>query len=119
MTGTIQTRLRFKAGDVVLLGPGKTELLSAIDRTGSISAAARAMRMSYKRAWQLVDEMNRHLDGPVVESRFGGSHGGGARLTPLGREVLRRYRHMMETLEKVLADDIAWLDSHTRPPDAT
>jgi len=108
----ITARLRFKLGTVILLGPGKTDLLQAIDRTGSISAAARAMGMSYKRAWQLVDEMNRHLNKPVVVAAFGGSHGGGAHLTPFGQEVLCRYRRMLTSLETALAEDIAWLDSH-------
>jgi molybdate transport system regulatory protein len=112
VTTKITPRLRFKLGSVILLGPGKTDLLQAIDRTGSISGAARAMGMSYKRAWQLVDEMNRHLSEPVVEAAFGGSHGGGARLTAFGQEVLARYRHMVTLLESALADDIAWLDDH-------
>lgn len=112
MPTKVLPRLRFKLGPVILLGPGKTDLLDAIDRTGSISAAARAMKMSYKRAWQLVDEMNRHLDQPVVEAAFGGSHGGGARLTPFGRDLLIRYRHMQATIETALAEDIAWLDEH-------
>lgn len=108
----IVPRLRFKLGPVILLGPGKTDLLEAIDHTGSISAAARSMGMSYKRAWLLIDEMNRHLSEPVVSAAFGGSHGGGAHLTEFGREVLARYRHMQTSLETSLADDIAWLNSH-------
>ncbi|PKU22840.1 winged helix-turn-helix domain-containing protein [Telmatospirillum siberiense] len=112
MPSRILPRLRFKLGPVILLGPGKTDLLEAIDRTGSISAAARTMDMSYKRAWQLVDEMNRHLDHPVVVAAFGGSHGGGAHLTPFGHELLTRYRRMQTSLETALAEDIAWLDEH-------
>lgn len=68
--------------------------------------------MSYKRAWQLVDEMNRHFSQPVVAARFGGSRGGGARLTDFGRETLERYGRMFATLETALADDIAWLEDH-------
>jgi molybdate transport system regulatory protein len=112
----IQSRLRFKLGSVILLGPGKADLLQAIDRAGSISGAARSMKMSYKRAWQLVDEMNRHLTEPVVATSFGGSHGGGAHLTAFGQEVLTRYLRMMASLETALADDIAWLDSHAVTP---
>lgn len=109
----IVPRLRFKLGRVILLGPGKADLLQAIDDTGSISGAARRLGMSYKRAWQLVDEMNRHLSGPVVAASFGGSHGGGAQLTPLGHEVVMRYARMMKRLEESLAEDIDWLDGHT------
>ncbi len=114
VSNKIKPRLRFKIGSVILLGPGKTDLLQNIDDSGSISAAARAMGMSYKRAWQLVDEMNRHLDSPVVAASFGGSHGGGAHLTLFGKEVLACYRRMQETLESALAVDIAWLDRHSR-----
>jgi molybdate transport system regulatory protein len=76
------------------MGPGKADLLQAIGETGSISAAGRAMRMSYRRAWILVDEMNAAFLRPLVASKAGGSHGGGAALTRLGREVLKRYRDM-------------------------
>lgn len=113
MPQKVAPRLRFKVGAVNVIGPGKIQLLEEIDRTGSISAAARVMGMSYKRAWQLVDEMNRHLSQAVVAASFGGSHGGGAHLTEFGHETVRRYRHMLATLEDVLAEDIAWLDGHT------
>ena len=111
MPPKVTPRLRFKLGPIVLLGPGKTDLLQAVNQTGSISAAARAMGMSYKRAWLLIDEMNRHFDEPVVVAAFGGSHGGGAHLTAFGQEVLDRYRRMLASLEAILAEDIAWLDS--------
>lgn len=116
MPAKVIPRLRFKLGRTILLGPGKTDLLEAIDRTGSISAAARSMKMSYKRAWQLVDEMNRNLDEAVVAAAFGGSHGGGAHLTPFGRDLLERYRRMQTSLESMLAEDIAWLDGHAVAP---
>jgi molybdate transport system regulatory protein len=76
------------------VGPGKVDLLEAIARTGSISAAARAMGMSYRRAWLLVDAMNRCFRGDLVEAVTGGTGGGGAVVTPFGREVLARYRAM-------------------------
>jgi molybdate transport system regulatory protein len=106
-------RLRLKVNDLVLLGPGKADLLDAIDRTGSISAAARAMGMSYRRAWLLLDEVSRHLDQPVVDASFGGKGGGGARLTAFGRSVRDCYRRMQARTEQLLADDIAWLAGHT------
>lgn len=76
------------------MGPGKADLLEAIDRVGSISAAAREMGMSYKRAWDLVDTMNRCFRHPLVSTATGGSHGGGAHVTEFGHDVLRRYRAM-------------------------
>ena len=78
----------------IAMGPGKAELLHAIEDTGSISAAARSLGMSYRRAWLLVDTMNQCFRSPVVETLTGGQKGGGARITELGREVLRRYLEM-------------------------
>jgi len=87
-----QIRIMFRKA--IAMGPGKADLLQAIGETGSISAAARRMRMSYRRAWLLVDTMNQCFDGPLVETATGGNHGGGAQITELGKEVLRRYREM-------------------------
>jgi molybdate transport system regulatory protein len=78
------------------IGPGKIELLERIDETGSISAAGRAMDMSYRRAWLLVDAMNRTFNAPVVATRFGGTSVGRAKLTPLGCEVVKLYREIGE-----------------------
>jgi molybdate transport system regulatory protein len=74
------------------IGPGKIELLEQIASFGSISAAARAMDMSYKRAWDLVDEMNALFGRPVVAAQTGGRHGGGATLTAFGMTVVTRFR---------------------------
>lgn len=87
-------RLRILLGAEIAIGPGKADLLDAVARTGSISAAAREMKMSYRRAWLLVDTMNRCFRSPLVEAAKGGSGGGGARVTELGLEVLARYRAM-------------------------
>ncbi len=76
------------------LGPGKVELLEQIDATGSLSAAGRAMKMSYRRAWLLVDQMNATFHAPLVATRLGGSAEGRARLTSLGREVVQLYREI-------------------------
>jgi molybdate transport system regulatory protein len=83
------------------LGPGKVLLLEAVQDHGSISAAGRAIDMSYKRAWDLIDEMNRIFSGPVVDSKSGGKQGGGATLTALGRRVVKTYRLMEERSAKV------------------
>ena len=82
------------------MGPGKADLLEAIAETGSISAAARQMRMSYRRAWILVDTMNTCFKKPLVDTSKGGADGGGARLTPLGTNVLARYRALAVTADK-------------------
>jgi molybdate transport system regulatory protein len=74
------------------IGPGKIALLEEISSSGSISAAARAMDMSYKRAWDLVDDLNRLFGKPLVAARTGGKSGGGAALTPLGQSVVTRFR---------------------------
>ena len=81
------------------MGPGKADLLEAILETGSISAAGRKLSMSYRRAWLLVDEMNKCFRGPLVHARLGGTHGGGADITELGHEALRQYRELQ---------DLAW-----------
>lgn len=83
-----------------MLGPGKVRLLELIGETGSISAAARAMGMSYRRAWALVESLNASFAGPLVAARPGGAGGGGAALLPLGAEVARLYR----ALERGAAD---------------
>src|SRR5262249_46649458 len=74
------------------IGPGKIKLLELIDALGSISAAGRQMDMSYRRAWLLIDDLNRSFREPVVASRVGGARGGGAALTDLGCAVVRHYR---------------------------
>ena len=86
-------RLRIGKDRELAVGPGKIALLEAIDETGSISAAGRKLRMSYRRAWLLVDALNRTFDAPLLTTATGGKEGGGTSLTPLGSEVVKRYRH--------------------------
>ncbi len=74
------------------LGPGKIRLLELVRDLGSISSAGRAMDMSYRRAWLLIDELNRTFRKPLVETQKGGGGGGGAQVTPFGSEVIRLYR---------------------------
>jgi molybdate transport system regulatory protein len=87
-----QIRILFRKA--IAMGPGKADLLRAIAETGSISAAARRMEMSYRRAWLLVDTMNQAFHTPLVETATGGSHGGGARVTEFGKDILERYQRM-------------------------
>ncbi|MBB3444941.1 molybdate transport system regulatory protein [Rhizobium sp. BK379] len=91
------------------------ELLEHIRETGSISAAGRAMDMSYRRAWLLVAEMNRMFKAQVVESQRGGQKGGGAALTPFGDQLLARFRNMEKTVRSSLADDLTWLENNRNP----
>jgi molybdate transport system regulatory protein len=96
------------------IGPGKAKLLESIRDSGSISAAAREMGMSYKRAWLLLDSMNRAFTEPVVTAAPGGSGGGGATLTPFGAEVLKRYRHIHDRAAAMAVDDMAALARRAR-----
>lgn len=94
-------RVRVLADSSVAIGPGKADLLDAIAETGSISAAARAMGMSYRRAWLLVDTMNSCFRSPLVATAKGGAEGGGASLTPTGRKVLEEYRGLAESVRTI------------------
>ncbi|SES33861.1 molybdate transport system regulatory protein [Tranquillimonas rosea] len=106
-----ETRLRLRVvfGPDAMLGPGKADLLELIDELGSIAAAGRAMSMSYKRAWTLVEQMNDAFRHPLVDSSRGGTRGGGARLSDTGRDVLHRYRSLERRAAKAGAEDIAAL----------
>jgi len=88
----LSIRIDFAPG--LRVGPGKIQLLEQIAALGSISAGGRAMDMSYRRAWELIEELNGIFGQPVVESRSGGKKGGGATLTPLGLSLISRYRAM-------------------------
>ncbi len=100
-------RLRILLGEAIALGPGKARLIAEIEKSGSISAAAREMGMSYRRAWLLVAEMNASFRGPLVVSETGGRRGGGARVTPLGRRVLSSYQAMEAKAARTLSGDMA------------
>ncbi len=101
-TPRVTLRLRLLFGDRLVFGPGKAELLARIRDTGSIAAAGRAMGMSYKRAWSLVDEMNAAFEGPLVTSARGGAGGGGAALTEAGVATLEAYQTIVA---RALADN--------------
>lgn len=92
----LKLKLQIYSGEEIAMGPGKADLLDAIAANGSISAAAKAMDMSYRRAWLLVDAMNRCWSGPLVETVAGGSAERGARVTALGLDILREYRALQD-----------------------
>ena len=110
----MQARLSFRLilGDDIALGPGKVQLLEAIRTTGSIAAAGRELGMSYKRAWHLVDTMNRCFASPLVEASKGGAHGGGARITPLAEDVIAIYRRLEARARKAGEAELAALVRH-------
>jgi molybdate transport system regulatory protein len=93
-------------GAEIAIGPGKADLLDAIAATGSISRSARRLAMSYRRAWLLVDTMNRCFRAPVVASATGGTGGGGATLTPFGRRVLAQFRAMQAHIDRAIEGDL-------------
>ncbi len=99
-------RLRITVGDLIAIGPGKISLIEAIEQTGSITAAARRLDMSYRRAWLLLDELNRSLRAPAVESAKGGALGGGSTLTDTGRALVALYRRIEQTAEQACRGDI-------------
>lgn len=106
----LEMTIRLDLGNGVRLGPGKVKLLENIAETGSLSAAARAMDMSYRRAWQLVDEMNGVFNEPVVTSQAGGQKGGGALVTALGRSIIKRFRHFEHQALTRGAADLKYLE---------
>jgi molybdate transport system regulatory protein len=107
-------RIRIVFGDDAMLGPGKADLLELIRETGSIAAAGRAMSMSYKRAWMLVEEMNLAFRDPLVEPARGGAKGGGARLTEAGETVLANYRKLEDIMAEAGAARLGLLRSMLR-----
>lgn len=102
----VRFRMRISAGDAIAIGPGKVALLEAIGETGSLTAAARSLDMSYRRAWLLLADINRSLRQPAVDSAIGGQHGGGSQLTPVGRRLIDLYRGIEATAEQACAADI-------------
>jgi molybdate transport system regulatory protein len=102
-------------GSGARIGPGKARLLESIRDTGSISAAARDMAMSYKRAWLLLDSINQAFEAPAVIAATGGHRGGGARLTDFGRDLLERYRRLEAQAQAAAAADPAALEGVARP----
>jgi molybdate transport system regulatory protein len=102
----LDQKIRILLGSKIAMGPGKADLLEAIEQTESISAAAKKMRMSYRRAWMLVDAMNTSFKNPLVITAKGGKSGGGASVTELGMDVLKRYRKIQKAATAVIAKDV-------------
>lgn len=101
----------------IAMGPGKAALLQAIERTGSISAAAREMEMSYRRAWMLVDVMNQSFRQVLVSTETGGQKGGGAHVTEFGQQVLQRYLDMEAKAAAAVAEEMSgFVKLMAKPP---
>ncbi len=114
--GDVRLTVRIDFGADRALGPGKIRLLETIGKTGSISKAGRALEMSYRRAWLLVDDMNRSFREPVVTTQPGGAQGGGAALTSFGREVIAKYRSVESRAAKAADAQLRALEASLRNP---
>ena len=110
-----QLKLRIRLCSYAALGPGKIALLQAVAHTGSISAAARDQNMSYRRAWLLLDEMNRALSQPVMHTQAGGSHGGGAQLTAAGTRLIVLYQQIEEKAERAIQAELDEISAMLAP----
>jgi molybdate transport system regulatory protein len=102
-----QTHIRIDFSGTCSLGPGKISLLEGIDRTGSLSAAARTLGMSYRRGWLLLHSTNEGFSQPVAELSVGGKDGGGARLTEFGRRLVADYRQFEEAVDAIATKTFA------------
>ena len=100
------------------IGPGKMRLLDAIAEAGSISSAGRALGMSYRRAWMLIDDLNTSFRRKVVSTTLGGKEGGGAKLTAFGLELVKRYRAIETDAAKATRANVAFLARSIRPEGA-
>lgn len=98
----IDLRLRLRRGEDIAMGPGKADLLEAIAAAGSISGGARKMGMSYRRAWLLVETMNRAFGQPLVRAKTGGNSGGGAEVTEIGLAAVEAYRRLQREALRVV-----------------
>lgn len=105
----VRFRMRIRAGDTIAIGPGKIDLLEAVGTHGSLAAAARSMGMSYRRAWLLLDEINRALAMPATDATTGGQAGGGSRLTAVGERIVALYREIEQEAERAAGGQIAAL----------
>jgi molybdate transport system regulatory protein len=107
-------RFRVDLGTALAIGPGKISLLEKIGQTGSLSEAARALGMSYRRAWQLLASLNEGSRAPVTDARKGGVHGGGSQLTSFGRQMIRIYRAFDAQMQRRARAVFAPLEAQAR-----
>ena len=110
----LKLHIRILLEDEIAFGPGKADLLEAIQRTGSISQAAKSMNMSYRRAWQLVETMNQSFQSSLVETQTGGTHGGGAVVTEFGHHILNKFREMEKTAMSSIAHEFEQISTQLK-----
>ncbi|MCE1237341.1 MAG: LysR family transcriptional regulator [Hyphomicrobiales bacterium] len=110
----VALRLQIRVSADVRIGHGKIQLLEGVDRYGSISAAARALGMSYRRGWELIDHMNTAFGRPVAVGTTGST--GGAELTDLGRDIVARWRLLEQKVSQIATDDVAYFDELLQDP---
>jgi molybdate transport system regulatory protein len=112
----VKIKLRIDFDERRYIGHGRIELLELIGSHGSIAKAAKAMGMSYKRAWYLIDEFSGMFEVPLIERQHGGKGGGAAHLTPFGSDLVQQYRNMENKAVMTFARQIAEIEKHlTRP----
>ena len=114
VTPALKVRFRVDFGSRCSIGIGKVELLEGIARTGSLSKAAREMRMSYRRAWLLLDDMNISFDSPVARASVGGRGGGGVVLTSFGTRLVAGYRHLESRIQPLAGACLEEVGHHAR-----
>ena len=110
----LKMHIRILLEDEIAFGPGKADLLEAIQRTGSISQAAKSMNMSYRRAWQLVETMNQSFQSRLVETQTGGTHAGGAVVTEFGHHILNKLREMEKTAMSSIAHEFEQISTQLK-----
>ena len=103
----IKSRIWIEANGNILLGEGRVSLLKAIEETGSLTKAAKSLGMSYKKAWSLIDAVNKRAEKPVTTSNIGGKGGGGAALTPYGKSLVNAFEAINENCWRFLDEQIA------------
>ena len=108
-TPTVAVRLRIDLGPDCSIGPGKIALLEQIQRSGSLSKAARILKMSYRRAWLLLEDLNRTLGQPVTTASVGGAGGGGAHITPYGQHLVAAFREIERSAVSSATQQLDWL----------
>lgn len=118
MAGYPGLLLRVLSSKNPAMGPGKARLVALIAESGSISAAARKMGMSYRRAWQLVEALNKSFNEPVVLTAVGGKRGGGAVVTDFGKRLVRAYHDMEAKASAAIDADLEEFSAHLRKPAA-
>jgi molybdate transport system regulatory protein len=110
----ITVRVRIYFGETLAIGPGRIELLEGVQRTGSLSQAARDMGMSYRRAWLLMQSLNESLSSPASFATRGGRRGGGATVTSTGRALIQTYRRTEAKVARNISERFARFARHTR-----